>query len=204
MIFDLDKVGTIVAIDPGKSSGAIAIMDLNDLSNVRTHRMMSSMELGSILKNLNRNQRLLVVLERVGMFPSDDKGKQFRTESLVRNSAEIKTICQLFDIPLLEVSPTTWQHGLKLVSKEDQTKTDRKNRYKKFAGLTFPQIKVDLKNSDALCLLEYTRRLFDTDKKRIEELYKITHTKKTRKKRKKNEIKTASKETKKDLFSGDN
>jgi hypothetical protein len=86
----------------------------------------------------------------------DAPGKKFGINKMLANYTELLTVIKLLSIPFIEVYPISWQSTLGLRMKGEKiTKTERKNRYKKFSQDCFPELKVNLVISDALCLIQF-------------------------------------------------
>lgn len=151
---------TIVTIDPG-SGGGIAVF-----SNGRIHAvaMPSDVnEMNEYLKYLNSTyDDIFVFIEKVQAFANDDDapGKKFAINKMLANYQQILTVVKLTGFRFVEVYPVSWQTtlGLKMPKTKgvpEETKTERKNRYKDYAQNCFPELKVNLKTSDALCLVQF-------------------------------------------------
>tara|TARA_R110000851_G_scaffold108617_1_gene230071 strand:- start:40668 stop:41306 length:639 start_codon:yes stop_codon:yes gene_type:complete len=94
----------------------------------------------------------------------DAPGKKFGINKMLANYTALLTVIKLLDIPFIEVYPISWQTTLNLRMKGEKiTKTERKNRYKTFSQNCFPELKVNLATSDALCLVQFalTKKMFD-------------------------------------------
>jgi len=142
---------TIIGIDPGKGGG-IAIIKKGRAYAVSMPATLP--QLNEYLKDIrNNNDEIIAFVEKVQIFDSDDKedGKKYGIKKMLDQFAELKSCLVFHNIPFVEVAPITWQSELCLTSKGD-TKAVRKNKYKLFAGRTFPDAKVNLNTSDALCI----------------------------------------------------
>mgnify|MGYP000030047758 FL=1 len=74
----------------------------------------------------------------------------------------LKDYFEIEDIPYIQVHPMTWQSTLKL-RKQDEEKTERKNRYKRAAQHYYPTIKATLWNADALLIMHAGRLKLQND-----------------------------------------
>lgn len=164
---EIKDMTLIIAIDPGKS-GAISSGYFNELTHgfnmVRTAVMPPDVVeinkyIGYLIEGHDIN-KVFVFIENILVFKSDSKdGKMFNMKKLHDNFNQLKTIFSLRGIRVELVMPATWQKQLQLRKKgvKEESKV-RKNRYKEFAQATFPVLKVNLKNGDSLCILEWSRR----------------------------------------------
>ena len=92
-------------------------------------------------------------------------GKAFGMMKLIKNFDRLKDAMKINDIGYIEVHPTTWQNylGLKLPKGQEEEKKDRKNRYKAVAQEQYPNVKVNLKNCDALLMITFGIRKLQND-----------------------------------------
>ena len=147
------KYDLIIAIDPGKS-GAITIFFKGEVGSFPmpyTHKEQE--EFFNYLNGVSENS--ICFLERVSL-RSDDvsvPGKAFVIQKMLNHFQQLKTMLTVNKIKYVLISPRTWQKKLNLISLKEETKTERKNRYKIAAKNKFPQLKVILKNCDALLIL---------------------------------------------------
>lgn len=162
---------TIISIDTG-GNGGICIWKKNRLENV--------VKMPKDLSDLKRyfdyvkenNEEVLVFIEKVQMFMSDsdeeNKGKQFRIQSLLANYNQIKALIVLYGFEYCQIYPVQWQNGLGFRAKGLDSAT-RKNLYKRYAEKAFPNAQVALWNSDALCILAFGQMKIKEDKAWIAE-----------------------------------
>lgn len=145
-----------IGIDAGKAGG-VAIIDPTGLT---TAKMPTFLELVGMLTTVKKNRpECFIVLERVGFYKTDSaNGKTFGIEKMVKNFAFCENAASMAGIPVLLVAAMSWQAGLKLRKKGD-TKTMRKNRFKLFAQSLYPDHKITLATSDAVCLAYYGYKL---------------------------------------------
>jgi len=148
---------TIVTIDPG-ASGGIAFITKGKTQAVAmpsdVHKMQEYLQ---YIKETYPN--VVVFIEKVQAFIKDDDspGKKFAINKMLANYEQILTVVKLTGFKYVEVFPNTWQStlGLKIEKQRQETKTQRKNRYKQYAQKKFPELKVNLKTCDALCLIRF-------------------------------------------------
>jgi hypothetical protein len=100
----------------------------------------------------------------------DAPGKKFGINKMLANYTELLTVIKLLSIPFIEVYPISWQSTLSLRMKGEKiSKTERKNRYKDYSQNCFPELKVNLATSDALCLIQFAFTKQTTDPSWIEQ-----------------------------------
>lgn len=161
------KYDCIIAIDPGKNGG-IAVIDKNGL---RTFKMPQSIRLMVDLleEEAKTHTKILGLVENVGIRPGDirpgkiDKytgeptttGKVFNIAKMLENAKECRNAMEIARIEFKLPYPRQWQAYLRLQGPKDEDKTVRKNRYKSFAQGVFPNVKITLATSDAVCLAVY-------------------------------------------------
>ncbi|QHB40940.1 Holliday junction resolvase [Flavobacterium phage vB_FspS_tant8-1] len=155
---------TIIAIDPGKSGG-IAVFSNGKTQAVQMPNSVD--EFGKFIKYiLETYENPICFIEKVQAFINDDQspGKKFGINKMLANYEQTTTTLKLFGIDIVEVYPITWQSSLGLrIKGEKILKTERKNRFKELAQRKFPEIKVNLKTSDALCILIFAQYKIEND-----------------------------------------
>lgn len=166
----MNQKQTIIAIDPG-SSGGIAVFTKSGVQAVKMPKSVSEMNDYFIyIKNTYEN--VVVFIEKVQAFSSDDDspGKKFAINKMLANYQQVLTVVKLCGFKFIEVYPISWQTslGLKIKGKEE-SKTERKNRYKDFSQNIFPELKVTLQTSDALCIIQFALLKIESDMKWIRE-----------------------------------
>ncbi len=154
----MNEKQTIVAIDPG-TSGGIATFSKGRIQAVKMPSDVHKMD--EYLKYIfNTYENVVVFIEKVQAFASDDDapGKKFAINKMLANYQQVLTVIKLNGFRFVEVYPVSWQSslGLKLPKSEgDESKSQRKNRYKDFSQNCFPELKVNLNTCDALCLVQF-------------------------------------------------
>jgi hypothetical protein len=161
----------IVTIDPGKSGG-IAYFKNNQIKAVKMPGSIP--EINQFLKYLVETYgETILFIEKVQAYrgkEDDVPGKKFGINKMLANYNQLLTIIQLSGIPFVEVYPISWQSTLNLrIYKDKRTKTERKNSYKDYAQQCFPELKVTLATSDALCLVQFALVKFKRDRDWIHE-----------------------------------
>lgn len=155
---------TVVGIDPG-ASGSIAHYK-NGVA-VAVNMPKTTDELNEYFSLLREgNEDIIVFLEKVNHFTSDDTdpGKKFAIQKMVNNYVQLKTLLSVNKLPYCEVHAATWQSQL-LPRFKGEEKSARKKRYLEHAQKLYPEVKVTLSKSDALCIMRFgMERLVDNPK----------------------------------------
>lgn len=155
---------TIIGIDCGKAGG-IAVYNNGRAQAFKMPETVK--ELSKFFQYIeNTYEDKIVFIEKVQSFKSDtdDGGKRFGIDKMLKNYAEIITVIKLIGWDFVEVYPISWQStlGLKKGTK-GLSKTQRKNIYKTHSQNAFPECKVTLNVADALCLISFAFRKFEND-----------------------------------------
>lgn len=160
---------TIIGIDPG-ASGGIAI---HSKGFAKAYKMPPT------IKTLNEffieaketYEDILVLKEVVSAWAGsedDAGGKKFNINKMLKQQTTIEVLLEINGFRYVDIYPISWQTRLGLKPKGDKrTKTQKKASYKEFAQNCFPEVKVTLATSDALCLVQLAFVLFDRDPKWI-------------------------------------
>lgn len=160
---------TIVTIDPG-ASGGIVIYHEGKATAVKMPKDVYDME--NYFRHIRETYSdVIVFVEKVQAFGDDDDepGKKFAINKMLANYQQLLTIIKLASFDLVEVYPVTWQSVLGFKKIKGETKTDRKRRYKEVAQDLFPEVKVNLNISDALCLVHFAKIKYKYDISWIEQ-----------------------------------
>jgi len=148
---------TIIGIDPG-ASGGIAIYDNGNIEAFKIPK--ASIDLNDKFAYIKENfENPLVFLEKVSHFSGgadDAVGKKFAIAKMMDGYTKLKTLLETNRLPYCEVHPATWQTAL-IKRIKGESKQIRKNRYKALAQENYPEIKVTLAISDALCIMSFGR-----------------------------------------------
>jgi hypothetical protein len=153
----MNEKQTLVAIDPGMSGG-IAVFTKGRAQAVNMPEDVHKMQ--EYLMHLkNTYENIVVFIEKVQAFVKDDDapGKKFAINKMLANYEQILTVVKLMDLKYVEVFPNSWQStlGLRTDKSISETKAQRKARYKIYAQKHFPEVKVNMKTCDALCLIRF-------------------------------------------------
>lgn len=163
---------TIIGIDPG-SSGAIAIYHNGRIQAVKMPKDVYEMkQYFEYIKDTY--DHIVVFIEKVQAYGKEDDlpGKKFAINKMLANYQQVLTVVKLAGFRFIEVYPVSWQStlGLKLPKSEgEESKTERKNRYKIYAQNCFPELKVNLNTCDALCLVQFAFIKIENDMSWIRE-----------------------------------
>jgi len=164
----MKSLNTIVAIDVGLGGG-IAVFSNGKVQAVNMPKdVLQMQEYFRYLKETYEN--IVVFIEKVQMYGAGDDagGKKFAINKMLANYQQVLTVVKLAGIRYVEVYPISWQTTLglkvaKVKGEAEETKTQRKNRYKEYAQRIFPEVKVNLKTSDALCIVKFALVKIDDD-----------------------------------------
>jgi hypothetical protein len=147
----------LIAIDPGWS-GAIAVRLPNGLVDAY-YSPDTIAEIASLIRHLREctEPPYTAIIEKVHSMPGNGV---VSTWKFAQNTAAWKAALAYAQIPFTEIPPKKWMKQLPCgVSKDKKT---RKNQIKAYAQQMFPQIKVTLKNADALAMLTTMSGFGDT------------------------------------------
>ena len=147
----LDDFKIIFAIDPGLSGG-IAYKNGNKIDAVKMPREPKEMQ--RFFNQIKGMKRSLCFIEMLNMRPQDMQGgKAFGIQKMLANYEQTKAILSACNITTIQVVPRKWQADLNLKGKKNETKTVRKNRFKRFAQHHFKNKRVILQTADAYVIL---------------------------------------------------
>ena len=156
----------ICAVDPGASGGIAFYRDSQTVSAVPMPQ--TNKEIWDYINNLKETYGgFILFIEKVQLWMSDmseeNRGKAFRIQKMVSDYKSMIALFEVSDIPVIEVTARTWQKELGFVESKKMDKTQRKNLYKRYAAKRYPSIKPTLKTSDALCILDFGRKMIATN-----------------------------------------
>lgn len=137
---------TILGIDPGQS-GALVLID--ETGQIKTVCSMpeTPMDIFETIGSMNPD---ICYLEDVGQGMPGQSSKA--TAKFARHNGHLEMALLALRISTIKILPSKWQKALGLLTKKGESKTSHKNRIKAWSQRTFPQIKVTLKNADALAI----------------------------------------------------
>ena len=150
---------TIIAIDPG-ASGGIAVREYNGSTKAinmpETYQDIYNTLYGICKQNIGDDLDFDFVcyLEDVGKGIPGQSSKA--TASFARHCGHLEMALYALQIPIEKILPSRWQKTLGIGKGSDcADKREWKNKLKCKAQELYPQIKVTLKNADALLMLHY-------------------------------------------------
>ena len=152
-------IDCVIGIDPG-INGCIAVWRPNkQLQTIKMHIDLSDLR-GYLhyIKEISKSP--IVFLEKVQLRADDVKdnpGKAFRIQQLLIAFQRLKDYIEVEGIPYVLMHPISWQNTLKLRTQREETKTDRKNRYKQAAEHYYPGLTATLWNADAVLIMHAGR-----------------------------------------------
>lgn len=164
------KERTIIGIDPGKSGG-IAVYGKRKIQAVAMPEDFDGLK-DYLQYVYDTYENIYVFFEKVQAYISDDEepGKKFGINKMLANQKEVITVLRMIGFKnVIEVYPISWQTTLELKKKGEETKTERKNRFKTYAQNCFPEITITLKTADAVLLVQFGLYKFAND---IDWIYK--------------------------------
>lgn len=163
------EINILVGIDPGVSAGGIAIYKPgNTLVTVKMPE--ESLGIYNIFRKIKRSGNPMIIVERLSLRGEDIGGKQYRIVTMLENYNNIVCCAEVLKIPVVLVTPMTWQAGLGLrVKGVKEDKSLRKEKYFQFAAHSFPTGNVFKWNSDAVCILRFTQLMIANEPKWIYE-----------------------------------
>jgi hypothetical protein len=140
--------GCLLTIDPGLSGG-IAWRDTEyEISACPMPEGLT--EIVDKLRIIQKeNPGIVAVIEKTGTYMPGNSGPGAVT--FARHCGHIEAILCTLGISTIQVTPQKWMKCIGALPKE---KKDRKNAIKEWVARRHPEIKVTLKTSDALALLE--------------------------------------------------
>lgn len=138
-----------LAIDPGASGGlAWFDHDGNVTADVMSEGMTAqadkiwSLKAGGYITH--------AVIERVGGYMPGNSGPA--AVKFARHCGHIEAICYVLGLPIVYVSPQTWQKAIGTYSKD---KAERKRQIKEQMARLYPHLDVTLKTADALGIMTW-------------------------------------------------
>lgn len=163
------EINILVGIDPGVSAGGIAIYKPG--SPLVTVKMPEEpLDIYRLFNKIKRSGNPMIVVERLSIRGDDTVGKQYRIVTMLENYNNLVCCAKVLEIPLVLVTPMTWQTGLGLRAKgAKEDKSLRKEKYFQFATHSFPTGNVFKWNSDAVCILRFTQLMMANKPKWIPE-----------------------------------
>jgi Holliday junction resolvasome RuvABC endonuclease subunit len=146
-----------LGIDPGSSSGCIAI-----ISCFPNHELRATIEFGKLttkdwfteLKEFSEDYECVAVLEKVHGMP---KMNVVAISSFMKNVGHIEMALLALNIPFIEVTPQAWMKYYNLKKGKDESKTEWKRRLREHLQRIMPDFKVTNDIADAMLLANYCK-----------------------------------------------
>lgn len=148
---------SFIGIDPGSSSGCIAI-----ITPLRDGVVMATIEFAKYttkewfdeLKDFSGEYHCVAVLEKVHGMPGMNVSA---VSSFMKNVGHIEMALIALNIPFKEVTPQAWMKHYNLKRDKDESKPDWKRRLREHLQRIMPDFKVTNNNADAMLLANYCR-----------------------------------------------
>jgi hypothetical protein len=141
----------IVAIDPG-ANGGVAWEGPNGLIAAENLPSIPA-DLVDMLSSILTEGPVVVYMEEVGGYTGGEGMPGSSAFNFGKGFGVILGICAALRLPIELVRPQKWQKALSLGNSTGMTKTQWKNKLKDKACQLYPAVKVTLKTSDALLIL---------------------------------------------------
>lgn len=151
------KYNNVLGIDPGANGAFVYIENIYADTPLVTSQVFPKDEPLLIYDLLSKLDlaNTFCVLEQVGGMPNDGGSRAF---NFGRNYGLIEMSLYAFKTKVLYVRPQEWQKAMFPVKHKKTTKTLWKNELKTYAQCLYGELKVTLKNADALLIAEYAKR----------------------------------------------
>lgn len=143
----------LIGIDPG-ANGAIV---MSDETGEWSHDLTTIADLVDLLKP-HEGEAWEVYLEDLVKFA----GRNMPSSSMATYASSwgaIQGVIQALRFRLHLVRPQAWQKELSLGTSKGGSKTEWKNKLKAEAQRLYPNLRITLKNADAVLILEYAKRV---------------------------------------------
>lgn len=144
----------IIGIDPGKSGGIA--FDVDNLISVYSFKNKSETEIAACVELLTRGARekgeVNAYLEKVHSAPGQGVASMF---TFGEAYGFIRGVLSAYNIPIIDVTPQTWQRTLRIPSRNGKTYAEHKKLLRSIADKLYPNIKTNAETADALLILHY-------------------------------------------------
>jgi hypothetical protein len=145
-----------IGIDPGSSSGCIAILIPKDDGIAFTYTIefskMTTQEWFKELEELTHGENCFCVLEKVHAMP---KMSVVAIGSFIRNVGHIEMALIALSIPFKEVTPQAWMKYYGMKRDKEESKTEWKRRLRELLQRLMPEFKVSNDTADAMLIAHY-------------------------------------------------
>jgi Holliday junction resolvasome RuvABC endonuclease subunit len=146
-----------IGIDPGSSSGCIAVISkIEDMTLYCTIEFSkhTTSEWFEELKDLSINSDCYAVLEKVHGMPGMST---VAVSSFMKNVGHIEMALIALNIPFKEVTPQAWMKYYGLKREKDESKTEWKRRLREYLQRTIPAFKPTNDTADAMLIANYCK-----------------------------------------------
>jgi Holliday junction resolvasome RuvABC endonuclease subunit len=148
---------TYIGIDPGSSSGCIAIITKDGEGNVPfTYTIefskMTTKEWFYELKTLAANDDCTAILEKVHGMPGMST---VAVSTFMKNVGHIEMALIALGIPFKEVTPQSWMKHYNMKKEKDESKVEWKRRLRELLQRLMPNFPVKNDTADAMLLAYY-------------------------------------------------
>jgi len=148
-----------IGIDPGSSSGCIAVIHLDDAGNINgtmtwefaKHTTKEWFEQLKLLEH-TFHEECMAVLEKVHGMPG--MGVQ-GVSAFMKNVGHIEMALLALGIPFKEVTPQTWMKHYGMKKKKTESKPQWKQRLRERLQRIMPEFKVTNNTADAMLIAYY-------------------------------------------------
>ncbi len=145
----------IIGIDPGSTSGGIAIFSIDKKEILETAKIkdLTSKDLYDLFCKYKNNS--VAFLEKVGGMPGQGGMAMF---NFGKNVGHIEMALLANKIPYICELPQMWQKEFHLGIRGKKSKTEWKKILRNHAQQLYPNIKITAETADAILLMEYGLR----------------------------------------------
>lgn len=146
-----------IGIDPGSTSGCIAIIYINEKGNIEETATIefakhTTLEWFDRLKGHTMGHSPFAILEKVHGMP--DMGVK-SVSVFMKNVGHIEMALLALGIPFKEVTPQTWMKHYGMKKDKLESKPEWKRRLRERLQRIMPEFKVNNNNADAMLIAYY-------------------------------------------------
>lgn len=150
-----------IGIDPGSSSGCIAVIHLNDEGNIVStetiefakHTTLEWFDKLKIISEVYKNKEgCWAILEKVHGMP--DMGVA-SVSVFMKNVGHIEMALLALEIPFQEITPQTWMKHYGMKKEKTESKPEWKRRLRERLQRIMPEFRCNNVNSDAMLIAYY-------------------------------------------------
>ncbi len=154
-----------IGIDPGNSSGGIALISPSEIGvDCFSYRMdkMTDRDIASLFQEvrykMESGTKVMAVIEKVNAVFKSSPSAMF---SFGGNFYAIQMAMICNKIPFEIVQPAKWMADFSMKKMKGEGKPDWKRRLRQRAEQIFPDAKIETNTADAILIAEYARRKFN-------------------------------------------